>query len=163
MPYLQINGVDRVELTSKPGDEIPVRVAKFDSANGLWYTSGIRGVFQTESEAAIEVDVVPQTGSDWNWENFAEENKLKSVTVNGTLAIPRDLPADGRAIEVDVIGVVTYSTVDSWPKEADVANTLLVTRTTRQHPSQIFKIVEQRISVVSLYLGLTAEILGILF
>ncbi len=163
MPYLQINGVDRVELTSKPGDEIPVRVAKFDSANGLWYTSGIRGVFPTESEAAIEVDVVPQTGSDWNWENFAEENKLKSVTVNGTLAIPRDLPADGRAIEVDVIGVVTYSTVDSWPKEADVANTVLVTLTTRPHPSQIFKIVEQRISVVSLYLGLTAEILGILF
>ena len=163
MPYLQINGVDRVELTSKPGDEIPVRVAKFDSANGLWYTSGIRGVFQTESEAAIEVDVVPQTGSDWNWENFAEENKLKSVTVNGTLAIPRDLPADGRAIEVDVIGVVTYSTVDSWPKEADVANTLLVTLTTRQHPSQIFKIVEQRISVVSLYLGVAAGSLGILF
>ena len=56
-PYLQINGVDQVELSAKPGDEIPVRVAKFDSANGLWQTSGIRAVFPAESEAAIEVDV----------------------------------------------------------------------------------------------------------
>ncbi len=161
-PYLQINGVDQVELSAKPGDEIPVRVAKFDSANGLWQTSGISAVFPSESEAAIEVDVVPPTGSEWTWENFAQENKIKSVTVNGTLAIPRDLPGDGRTIRVDVIGAVRYSTVDSWPKDADVANTLLVTLTTRQHPSQIFKIVEQRISVVSLYLGLAAESLGIL-
>jgi len=161
-PYLQINGVDQVELSAKPGDEIPVRVAKFDSANGLWQTSGISAVFPAESEAAIEVDVVPPTGSEWTWENFAEENKIKNVTVNGTLAIPRDLPGDGRTIRVDVIGAVRYSTVDSWPKDADVASTLLVTLTTRQHPSQIFKIVEQRISVVSLYLGLAAESLGIL-
>jgi len=161
-PYLQINGVDQVELSAKPGDEIPVRVAKFDSANGLWHTSGISAVFPAESEAAIEVDVVPPTGSEWTWENFAQENKIKSATVNGTLAIPRDLPVDGRTIRVDVIGAVRYSTVDSWPKDADVASTLLVTLTTRQHPSQIFKIVEQRISVMSLYLGLAAESLGIL-
>ena len=162
-PYLHINGVDQVELSAKPGDEIPVRVAKFDSANGWWQTSGIRAVFPTESEAAIEVDVVPRTGSEWTWENFSQENKIKSVTVNGTLAIPRDLPGDGRTIRVDVIGAVSYSTVDGWPKDADVADTLLVTVTTRQHPSQTFIIVEQRISVVSLYLGLTAGSLGILF
>ncbi len=161
-PYLQINGVDQVELSAKPGDEIPVRVAKFDSANGLWHTNGIRAVFPDESQAAVEVDVVLPTGSEWTWENFAEENKIKSVTVNGTLAIPRDLPVDGRTIRVDVIGALSYSTVDSWPEDADVANTLLVTLTTRQHPSQIFKIVEQRISVMSLYLGLAAESLGIL-
>ena len=162
-PYLQINGEDQIELSAKPGDEIPVLIAKFDSANGLWHTTGIRVVFPTESEAVIEVDVVPPTGSEWTWENFAEENKIKNVTVHGTLAIPRDLPGDGRTIRADVIGAVSYSTVDSWPKDAEMANTLLVTLTTRQHPSQIFKIVEQRISVVSLYLGLTAEILGILF
>jgi len=162
MPYLQISGVDQVELSAKPGDEIPVRVAEFDSANGLWNTSGIRVVFPTESEAEIQVDVVPPTGSEWTWENFAEENKIKSVTVNGILDIPRDLPSDGRTIRVDVIGALSYSTVDSWPKDADLANTLFVTLTTRQHPSQIFKIVEQRISVVSLYLGLAAESLGML-
>ena len=162
-PYLQINGEDQIELSAKPGDEIPVLVAKFDSANGLWHTTGIRVAFPTESEAVIEVDVVPPTGSEWNWENFAEENKIKNVTVNGTLAIPRDLPGDGRTIRVDVIGAVSYSTVDSWPKDAEMANTLLVTLTTRQHPSQIFKIVEQKISVVSLYLGVAAGSLGILF
>ncbi len=162
-PYLQINGVDQVELSAKPGDEIPVRVAKFDSANGWWETSGIRAVFPTESEAATEVEVVPRTGSEWTWENFAQENKIKSVTVNGTLAIPPDLPGDGRTIRVDIIGAVRYSTVDSWPKDAHVADTLLIMVTTRQHPSQAFKIVEQRISVVSLYLGLAAESIGILF
>ena len=162
-PYLQISGVDQVELSAKPGDEIPVLLANFDSANGLWHTSGISAVFPSESESAIEVDVVLPQGSEWNWENFAEENKIQNVTVKGILAIPRDLPGDGRTIRVDVIGAVRYSTVDSWPKDADVANTLLVTLTTRQHPSQIFKIVEQTISVVSLYLGLAAEGLGILF
>ena len=162
-PYLRINGEDQIELSAKPGDEIPVLVAKFDSANGLWHTTGIRVAFPTESEAVIEVDVVPPTGSEWNWENFAEENKIKNVTVYGTLAIPRDLPGDGRTIRADVIGALSYSTVDSWQKDAEMANTLLVTLTTRQHPSQIFRIVEQRISVVSLYLGIVAGSFGILF
>ena len=162
-PYLRINGEDQIELSARPGDEIPVLIAKFDSANGLWHTTGISVVFPTESDALIEVDVVPPTGSEWTWENFAAENKIKNVTVHGTLAIPRDLPGDGRTIRVDLIGTLSYSTVDSWPKDAEMANTLLVTLTTRQHPSQIFKIVEQRISVVSLYLGVVAGSFGILF
>jgi hypothetical protein len=161
-PYLHIDGVDQVELSATPGDEIPVRIAEFDSANGWWLTGGINAVFPTDSEETIEIELIERTGSEWTWENFGQRNDIKKITVDGTLTIPRYLPTDGRTVQVDVIGVVSYLTVDSWKLDADVADSLLVTLTTRQHSSATFRTVEQSIGVVSLSLGIATGCLGVL-
>lgn len=162
-PYLHINGVDQVDLSAKPGDEIPVRVARFDSANGWWLTSGISAVFPDDSGAGIESEVVKKAGSEWSWENFAQVNKLKRVTVDGTLVIPPDLPSDGRTIVVDVVGVVNYLTIDSWSRDAEVADSLLVTLTDRPHSSATFKNVEQSIGYVSFALAIVFGSSGLSF
>ena len=162
-PYLHIDGVDQVELSAKPGDEIPVRIAKFESANGWWLTRGINALFPTDSEAVIEIELIERMGSEWTWENFGQRNDLKTITVDGTLTIPRDLPSDGRTIRVDVIGVVNYVTVNGWTLDAAVADSMLVTLTTSPHSSATFRTVEQSIGVVSLSLGVATGILGVLF
>ena len=162
-PYLRINGVDQVELRAKPGDEIPVRVARFDSANGWWLTGGINAVFPIDSGEVVETELVKPMGSEWTWENFARENKIENVTVDGTLVIPQDLPSDGKTVRVHVVGAVNYSTLDSWGRDADIADSLLVTLTDRPHSSATFKIVEQSIQVVSLALALASVSAGTLF
>ena len=138
IPHVSMDGVDQVKLSAMPGDEIPVRIARFNSANGWWSTRGIIAVFRTDSGAGIGSKIVSQTESEWDWSNFARENKLKRVTVDGTLVIPRDLPGDGRTVQVDVTGVVNYLTVDSWSREADVADSLFVTLTDSPHSSAAF-------------------------
>ncbi len=162
-PFLHINGVDQAELSAKPGDEIPVRVARFDSANGLWLTGGIFAVFPTDSGAGIETELVKKGGSEWTWDNFIQGFDKENVTVDGTLVIPRNLPSDGRTIRVDVIGVVNYSTIKTWTLEAKIADSILVTLTDRAHSSATFGIVEQSIRVASLGLAFVAGSLGILF